>query len=184
MTADPKTILERVIQKRANHFTDVHENQEYTLLYPDNSKIVHLPETTKPFILNKYKEDLRRNYNRITIFIATKVDYLYLQIYELDEHLKAESPDNHLSSVYDNERTIKDTGDNPHCRKNDRSLKQSQTKWKQTTLTTFDKVNEPDPNTKNDTDSDEQKDSFVEHYIECPTCFESFPVHKIAEHAD
>jgi hypothetical protein len=76
VTADRKTILERSVCKHANHFKDDHENLEYTLIYPDNSEIVHLPGTTEQFLLNKYREDVGRNYNRITIFIATKTDYI------------------------------------------------------------------------------------------------------------
>jgi hypothetical protein len=33
-------------------------------------------------------------------------------------------------------------------------------------------------------DGDEQRQSSVEHYIECPSCFNIFPVNEIAEHAD
>jgi hypothetical protein len=34
------------------------------------------------------------------------------------------------------------------------------------------------------TRGDEQRQSSVEHYIECPSCFKIFPVNEIAEHAD
>ena len=86
-------------------------NLDYILLYPDSSKIVNLPGTTDEFVLNKYKEDVGRNYNRITFFIATKTDYQLNQLSELGAIPEEESD-------WENEQELN------HC----------QTKWKQITL--------------------------------------------------
>jgi hypothetical protein len=131
VTADRKTILERSICKHVNHFKDVHENLEYTLIYPDNSEIVRLPGTEQ-FVLNKYREDVGRNYNRITIFIATKTDYINYHLFEIGESLEAESSDNNHGSEDDDDRIIDETMNNAHSSQHDRRLRQA--KWKQTTL--------------------------------------------------
>ena len=132
VTADRKKFLERSVRKHANHFKDVHENLEYTLVYPDNSEIVHLPGTTEQFVLNKYREDVGRNYNRITIFIATKTDYINYHLFQIDESLEAESSDNNHGSEDDDDRIIDETVNNIHSSQHDRRLRQA--KWKQTTL--------------------------------------------------
>ena len=90
IAADQTTILERSVRKHSNHFRDVHDKLEYILLYPDSSEIVHLPGTTDEFVLNKYKEDVGRNYNRITFFIASKTDYQLNRLSELGELLEGE----------------------------------------------------------------------------------------------
>ena len=60
IAADRKTILDRSVRKHANHFRDVHRNFKYILLYPDSSKIVHLPGMEEEFVLNKYKKEVGR----------------------------------------------------------------------------------------------------------------------------
>ena len=191
VTADRKTILERSVRKHANHFKDVHENLEYTLIYPDNSEIVHLPGTTEQFVLNKYREDVGRNYNRITIFIATKTDYINNHLFEIGESLEAESSDNNHVSEDDDDRIIEETVHNAHSSQHAWRLRQA--KWKQTTL---EEVSGPSTSsTLPSTHGDEQRpstsstmpsthESSVEHYIECPSCFKFFLVNEIAEHAD
>lgn len=173
--ADRKTILERSVRKHANHFRDVHSNLDYILLYPDSSEILHLPGTTEEFVLNKYKEDVGRNYNRITFFIATKTDYELNRLSELGAILEEEESD----------------------RENEQEPNHCQTKWKQTTL---EEINERDARTNSNSNSsvivvsssdsstnlsvNEREPSSSEHSIQCPTCFELFSVHSIAEHAD
>jgi hypothetical protein len=78
------------VLKHANHFRDVHSNFDYIPLYPDSSEIVHLPGTNEDFVLNKYKEEVGRNYNRINLFIATETDYQLNRLSELGDLLEKE----------------------------------------------------------------------------------------------
>ena len=169
--------MERSVRKHANHFRDVQSNLDYILLYPDSREIVNLPGTTDEFVLNEYKEDVGRNYNRITFFIATKTDYQLNRLSELGAIPEEEESD------WENEQELN------HC----------QTKWKQTTL---EEINEQGAKTKSNTNSsvivvvfsssdsstnlsvNEREPSSSEHSIQCPTCFELFSVHSIAQHAD
>ena len=179
IAADRKTILERSVRKHANHFRDVHWNFEYILFYPDSSEIVHLPGTEEEFVLNKYKEEVGRNYNRINFFIATKTDYQLNRLSELGDLLEKES----------SESSDENKEDQIHC---------THKKWKQTTL---DGVTGPNASTSSNSNSsvsvasssfdntastsvDEKQQFSSEHNIQCPTCFEYFSVHSIAEHAD
>jgi hypothetical protein len=152
---------------------------------------VHLPGTTEQFVLNKYREDVGRNYNRITIFIATKTDYINNHLFEIGESLEAESSDNNHVSEDDDDRIIEETVHNAHSSQHAWRLRQA--KWKQTTL---EEVSGPSTSsTLPSTHGDEQRpstsstmpsthESSVEHYIECPSCFKFFLVNEIAEHAD
>lgn len=42
----------------------------YVLLYPDCSKVVHVPGTERPFILAEYKKEIGKAYCRISLFIC------------------------------------------------------------------------------------------------------------------
>jgi len=53
---------------------------EYVLLYPDGSEIIKLPGSTQPFVLEKHREDVGRQHNRITLFICTKSDFLFSEM--------------------------------------------------------------------------------------------------------
>ena len=169
ITADRKTILERAVKKHASHYKDVHTGLEYTLLYPDNREIVHLPGTTEDFVLKKYKADLGRNYNRITIFIATKADYILSQIAELGECIEPNSPENCEWDQSD------DNG--AHC-----SLQVQGDKIQ--SYTVKNKTSNDATESINSEANKPSTSTSVGHYAECPTCFELFPIHSIAEHAD
>ena len=64
----------------------IHDSFEFVLLYPDGSEVVTLPgSTTEEFVLQKYREDVGKNYNRLTLFIATKSDYLFAEMPDFDD---------------------------------------------------------------------------------------------------
>ena len=67
--------LAKGLTKHANHDKKVHEGLEYVLLYPDHSEVINLPGTNEEFILEKYREDVGKSYNHITLFIASKSDF-------------------------------------------------------------------------------------------------------------
>ena len=83
-TANAQCILDKGLTKHANHDKKVHEGLEYVLLYPDHSEVINLPGTNEEFILEKYREDVGKSYNRITLFIASKSDFLMSELPSLD----------------------------------------------------------------------------------------------------
>ena len=74
--------------KHANQDKKVHERLEYVLLYPDHSEVVNLPGTTNEFILERYREDEGKAYNRITLFIASRSDFLMAELPTLDDDIE------------------------------------------------------------------------------------------------
>ena len=76
-TANAESILEKGVKKHSNHDKSVYECIQYVLLYPDCSEVVNLPGTDESFMLEKYRKDVGKAYNRITLFIAKKTNRLY-----------------------------------------------------------------------------------------------------------
>ena len=93
-TANAQYILEKGVTKHANHDKKVHEGLDYVLLYPDHSKVVKLPGTTNEFILEKYREDVGKAFNRITLFIASRSDFLMAELPTLDNDIVVDLDDN------------------------------------------------------------------------------------------
>ena len=75
-------ILEKGVKKHANH--DKNENTQYVLLYPDCTQVINLPGTNEPFDLKKYREDIGKSYQRITLFIAKKTDKIFAELHTID----------------------------------------------------------------------------------------------------
>ena len=65
-------ILEKSVRKHANHDKNILGELEHVLLNGDGNGIITLPGTNDEFVLSKYKEDIGKNYNRITLYIALK----------------------------------------------------------------------------------------------------------------
>ena len=60
----------------------------FALLYPDRTEVKCLPGGTEPFTLQRYKEELGKSYNRITLYLCKKtaiLDALFLKSYNSDE---------------------------------------------------------------------------------------------------
>ena len=61
---------------------------QFSLLYPDRTEVKCLPGGTEPFTLQRYKEELEKSYNRITLYLCKKtaiLDALFLKSYNSDE---------------------------------------------------------------------------------------------------
>ena len=59
-----------------------------SLLYPDRTEVKCLPGGTEPFTLQRYKDELGKSYNRITLYLCKKTaifDALFLKSYNSDE---------------------------------------------------------------------------------------------------
>ena len=64
------------------------------MLYPDHSEVVNLPGTTNVFILEKYREDVGKAFNHITLFIASRSDFLMAKLPTLDDDIEIDLDDN------------------------------------------------------------------------------------------
>ena len=154
--ASTSLVKEKAIQKHAHHDKLVHDGLAYSLRYPDGSEVVNLPGTTEPFISEKYRDDVGRNYNRISLFIALKSDFQLGEMpdFDYDESLDSEGETDFSKSVW---RSYSDTGNS--------------------TPTVVD-ITGDQPGPASDGKPVESS------VAECPTCFQHFPVKLIADHAD
>ena len=59
--------------------------EHYCLLYPDITLVCMIPGTEKPFTLKEYKEDLGKPYERLTLYICKREDYLANEGIDEDE---------------------------------------------------------------------------------------------------
>jgi hypothetical protein len=66
-------LLKKGIDKHSAYDRNFEPFQNYALLYPDGSEILTLPgQPTQLFQLDKYKEDIAKPYNRITLYLADR----------------------------------------------------------------------------------------------------------------
>ena len=70
MHSSAEDILKLAMQKRKNYDRSFRSDQNYYLAYPDGRKVESIPGSTEKFTLSKYKEDLGKQYSRITLYIA------------------------------------------------------------------------------------------------------------------
>ena len=78
--AGKSEILEKAIRKHCNHDKDVLGELEHVLLNGDGNEITTLPGTNDEFVLSKYREDIGRNYNHITLYIALRSSFLQAEM--------------------------------------------------------------------------------------------------------
>lgn len=71
------TLRMEATKKWQNFYSDLYEeNQLYVILYEDGKQAKFLPgKDTEAFSLKKYKEELGRDYNRITMYLCTSDDF-------------------------------------------------------------------------------------------------------------
>lgn len=85
-SASAEMIKVKAVRKHTSHDKSLHDGFEYVLLYPDGSQVEKLPGTNDPFVLEKYREDIGKNYNRITLYISTKSDFLFSELPAFRRH--------------------------------------------------------------------------------------------------
>lgn len=173
-TANAHSILEKGVKKHSNHDKKVCEEIQYVLLYPDCSEVINLPGTNEPFVLEKYREDVGKAYNRITLFIAKKTDYIVAELPSLedsesdnDEDLELPNTQN-TGSVQEQARASTST-DSPNL-----LLSTSRVPSVHTSII----LDEESPC------SEIEDPTTTVRTVECPTCFKLFPIDCIADHAD
>lgn len=77
--ASTKLLLEEALKKRVAYDRSFRNDLQYKLCYPDGTEVVYLPGSNEPFTLEKYKDDLGRNYSRITLFLCPLQDENVIQ---------------------------------------------------------------------------------------------------------
>ncbi|CAB4011888.1 Hypothetical predicted protein [Paramuricea clavata] len=94
--------------RNGKHFTLSHlysESDDYVLLYENGEEALFLPGSTKEFFsLERYQEELGKDYNRITLFLCTSFDYNISQGIDSDSDnedalLNCDIPDDHGTSI-------------------------------------------------------------------------------------
>jgi hypothetical protein len=178
-------ILDKAVRKHANHDKNVVGELEHVLMNGDGNEITTLPGTEKEFVLREYKDEIGKNYNRITLFIALRSAYMYAEV----SKLKMVCADSESESESDTDNGARDVKGKVAVRSSPGSNKKSSGDTnilEQMPLP----VSASNPSTSNpSTESHDQGQDVLEvickeQLIECPTCLQYFSIDKIAEHAD
>ena len=170
-SAGRNTILEKAVKKHADHDKNILGEIEHVLLNADGNEITTLPGTEKEFVLSEYKEDIGKNYNRITLFIALKSAHMYDVISKLktscmeSETESTDSVEDTTLPVYENASI--DSSTEPSA---------SNPSESEPSLSNTSRRGENSSNTGATTSR--------ELHIKCPTCFKYFSINDISEHAD
>ncbi|XP_068695140.1 uncharacterized protein [Montipora foliosa] len=65
----------------------------YRLLYHDKSEVKTLPGSDEKFVLQRYKEEIDKSYERITFYLCSTDDYLDNLLYEDEDEKRLEDPE-------------------------------------------------------------------------------------------
>ena len=72
-------LLRKAVDKHSAYDRKFDPNDGYTIVYPDGSEILTLPgEPNQLLQLDKYKEDIGKPYNRISLYLVQR-DYLVVE---------------------------------------------------------------------------------------------------------
>ena len=73
----PAVLLQKALDKWKAYFSNCYDNQEdYVLLLEDYKEAMFLPGSTKEFFtLDRYREELGKDFKRITLFLCTLSDF-------------------------------------------------------------------------------------------------------------
>jgi hypothetical protein len=176
-------ILEKAVRKHANHDKNILGELEHVLLNGDGNQITTLPGTEKEFVLREYKEEIGKNYNRLTLFIALGSAYAYAEVSKLKaccEDSESES-DNGPNDV--NEKRIAIPAHAKYDRNSGDIKNGTDTLEKMLLPPPANSTSASVPSTSSQP-QDVVEDICKEQLIECPTCLQYFSIDKIAEHAD
>ena len=75
-SSDYKTLLENAKERWKNFWKNLfREGKEYALLLEDGQSAMFLPGSNQePFVLRRYKEEVMKDYKRITFYLCTTED--------------------------------------------------------------------------------------------------------------
>jgi len=170
--AKASLVKEKAVLKHTHHDTRLNTSIEYVLLYPDGSLVEKIPGTDQLFELKGYKEEVGKNYNRITLYLASLPDYQSVEMEKLRESIQPiSSSESEEDEDVDLEKSVfeKEESVNPSSGGLS-SVFSGATAGKNT-------VNEAGPSTSTATDD-------LVALVECPTCSKHFPLRIITDHAD
>lgn len=188
-SAGKNEILEKAVRKHANHDKNIQGDIEHVLLNGDGNEISTLPGTEKEFVLKEYKEDVGKNYNRITLFVALRSAYMCNEISSLKEcGVSVDSGESDLENE-ENRVTGKDgaplsLGASATCSKNPNETECHVLENPPPNVTT---INHRETKRSPATSSQFQhvvEDIYNEQFVECPTCLDYYSIDTIADHAD
>ena len=84
-------LLSKSIDKHADHDRRFQKYGDYALVYPDGTEVLTLPgQPSALFQLDKYKEEVKKPWNRINLYI---IDRPTLELYNQDEHFDILDPE-------------------------------------------------------------------------------------------
>ena len=84
-------LLSKSIDKHADHDRRFQSYGDYALVYPDGTEVLTLPgQPSALFQLDKYKEEVKKPWNRINLYI---IDRPTLELYNQDEHFDNLDPE-------------------------------------------------------------------------------------------
>eukprot|EP00794_Sanderia_malayensis_P013170 gene13169-14520_t len=174
VTAEKEQILELGLKKHSNHDKTIIAELKHVLLFPDGKLVDKVPGTNSEFVLNKYRNELGKNYNRLCLFIATEADFTISEAPRFEDFLDEEplQENNQLNAFvdYDDDADLLipsllpslQSCSYPGTSAGDLAI--CETSHNTVCPTSFDPKNEK--------------------MVECPTCFKFFPIKDIANHAD
>lgn len=201
-TAGSSAILEKAVKKHEDHNNNMMKGQHHVLLYPDNTEVINVPGSNKPFVLKDYRDEVGKSFSRLTLYIAVHSDFMFT---EMNSNLNYSSSD-------DNQSADEETASSSKISKSDikeqdllRSVfaqSASNSPCTQGTATSTStssqgmKSNDPEV-IEVCKDQGKEKCEVIEAHkdqgknkcaqqslAECPTCFESFHLSEIGIHAD
>ncbi|XP_014675080.1 PREDICTED: uncharacterized protein LOC106815163 [Priapulus caudatus] len=177
-SANASLVKEKAVLKHTNHDVtlDTSMDSDYVLLYPDGSLVENIPGSQQPFKLQDYKEEVGKNYNRITLYIALKVDYILAETTMGQLSSSSESD----TELVDLEKIIFDRKSFVNASPAGASSTASGGPVPIHTVI----IDEAGTSTAtaSTTITDVEDDSMA--LVECPICSEHFPLRIIADHAD
>ena len=69
-------LIQKAVEKHSRFNKQIsNEPEQYYLLYPDKTKVDKLPGAEEDFTLSRYKEELGKPYNRITLYLCKVSDF-------------------------------------------------------------------------------------------------------------
>ena len=73
--AGVEDILAAALVKFKAHDRHFDSDETWQLHYPDGTLVSQLPETDFKFVLRKYREQILKNYQKITLFLAPGISF-------------------------------------------------------------------------------------------------------------
>ena len=72
--SNAREVVEAALEKRKKHDRTFRKDCEYKLLYPNGQIVNNLPGIDEPFTLMKYKEDIGKQFARITLYLSSTLE--------------------------------------------------------------------------------------------------------------